>query len=68
MTRSAPIVEVMKNQTVVVGGSLTVECKAAATNQPEFNLVQYLPNGSEVPVETGGKIKSRLMKQPEVHM
>ena len=67
-TRSAPIIQGIKNQTVVVGGRLTVECRAAARKQPEFNLVELLPNGSLVPVKTGGKIKRRLEKQSEVHM
>ena len=59
----------MKNQTVVVGGRLNVECRAAAWKQPEFNLVELLPNGSLVPVKIGGKIKRRLVKQQnEVHM
>ena len=61
--------EVMKNQTVVVGGRLTVECTAAARKQPKFNLVELLPNGSWVPVKIKGKIKRRLVKpQNEVHM
>ena len=57
----------IQNQSVVVGGNLAVECKAAASEPPEFNLVQYLPNGSEIPVKIGGKIKRRLPKQQEVY-
>ena len=66
--RSSPIIEVIKNQSVVVGGNLAVACKAAASEPPEFNLVQYLPNGSEEPVEIGGKIKRRPEKKEEVYL
>ena len=51
-----------------MGGNLAVECKAAASESLEFNLVQYLPNGSEEPVEIGGKIKRRLEKNEAVYL
>ena len=65
-TRFAPIIQDIKNQTVGVGGRLTVECRAVARKQPEFNLVELLPDGSLVPVEIGEKIKRRLVQPQDV--
>ncbi len=66
--RSAPVIQMIENQTVVVGGRLTVKCQALAKEPPAFNLVHILPNGSKVPIEIGGNINKRKGKGISVHV
>ena len=57
-TRTAPIIQDIKNKTVVVGDTLRVKCQALVlvNTSPLFNLTKYVSNGETVPVKLGGRI------------
>ena len=55
-TRSSPVMQDIKNHTVVLGDTIAVECKAVNLDKPEFQLLRVLPNGTEEVVKIGGRV------------
>ncbi|XP_046849915.1 fibroblast growth factor receptor 4-like [Xenia sp. Carnegie-2017] len=55
-TRSSPVMQDIKNHTVVLGDTIAVECKAVNRDKPEFQLLRVLPNGTEEVVKIGGRV------------